>query len=85
MAYYFFFNGAIVLWSSKKEQIILTSTIKAQYIELGHKVRKVIWIKKFINELKLEATKITLYSNNKTCIALTKNAKSQRQTKHIDV
>lgn len=63
----------------------MTLTIEAKYIALSHRVKKVIWIKKFVNKLKLEATKINFYNNNKINIALTKNAKSQYWTKYINI
>lgn len=45
-----------------------------------------MWIKRFVNELEIEVTKkITLHGDNEISIALTKNAESQRRTKHIDV
>lgn len=38
----FFLHGAIVSWCSKKQRIVLTSTIEAKYISLGHATRKSI-------------------------------------------
>ena len=40
MGYYFFMNRAIIIWSSKKQCIVLTSTIKAEYIKLEHEIYK---------------------------------------------
>lgn len=36
MRHCFFINGEVVLWYSKKQQIVPTSTTKAKYITLGH-------------------------------------------------
>ncbi len=86
IGYCFFFNGAIVLWSSKKQWTVSTSTTEAKYIALGYKAKEVVWIKKFMRELKLEVTEtITLYDNNEMSIVFTKNAKSQRRMKYIDI
>ncbi len=38
----FFFNGAVVLWSSKKQQTVSTSTTEAEYIALGHAAREAV-------------------------------------------
>ena len=82
----FFLNGAIVLWSSKKQQTVSTSTTEAEYIALGHAVSEAVWIRRFINEMSLETVPgITLNSDNEMSITLTKNAESQHRTKHIDV
>lgn len=62
------------------------STTKAEYIVLGHAAREAVWICCFINKMSLEiAPKIIIHEDNKMSIALTKNAKSQHYTKHIDV
>ena len=86
MSYCFFLNGAIVLWSSKKQKTVSTSTTKAEYIALRHAVRKVVWIRRFINKIEIEVIgDLTLFGDNEMSIALTKNAESQYQTKHINV
>lgn len=38
----FFLNGAVVLWSSKKQQTVSTSTTEAKYIALGHAAKKAV-------------------------------------------
>ena len=86
MGYCFFLNGAVVSWSSKKQRTVPTSTTEAEYIALGHAAREAVWIRRFINEMKLEVIEdLTLYGDNEMSIALTKNAESQHRTKHIDV
>lgn len=87
MEYCFFVNRAVIFWCSKKQQTVPTSIIKAKYIALGHAARESVWIKCFFNKLKIAdpINACTLYKDNKASIILTKNVKSQSQTKHIDV
>lgn len=86
MGYCFFLNEAVVSWCSKKQRTVSTLTTEAEYIALGHAVREVVWIRQFINEMRLEVVEsITLHGDNEMSIALTRNAESQHQTKHIDV
>ena len=54
MGYCFFLNEAVVSWCSKKQKTVSISTTEAEYIPLGHAVREVVWIRRFINEMKLE-------------------------------
>lgn len=42
MGYCFFLNGAIILWSSKKQKIVFTSITKAEYITLSYAVREAV-------------------------------------------
>lgn len=52
--------------------------MEAKYIALRHGARKAIWIKRFVNELKLEVTETTtLYDYNKISTAFTKNVKKK--------
>lgn len=61
-------------------------TTSAKYIAFRYAAREAVWIKRFINKIKLEAIKgITLHDDNEMNIALTKNVESQYQTKHIDI
>ena len=85
MGYRFFLNRAVVSWSSKKQRTGSTSTTEAEYIALRHAAREAVWIRRFINEMKLKAIEdLTLHGDNEISIALTKNAESQHRTKHID-
>lgn len=42
ISYYFFLNGAVVSWYSKKQRTVLTLTTKAKYIALSHIIREVV-------------------------------------------
>lgn len=85
MGYCFFLNGAVVSWSSKKQKTVSTSTTEAEYIAIGHAAREGVWIKRFINELQLEITGLSLKGDSEASLNLTKNPESQHRTKHIDV
>lgn len=86
MGYYFFFNGVVVLWSSKRQPLVSILMTETEYIALGYGAREIVWMKKFVNKLELEVTEmIIIYGNNKMSIALLKNVKSQQYTKHIIV
>lgn len=85
MGYCFFLNGAVVSWSSKKQGTVLTSTTEGEYIAIGHAAREGVWFKRFINELSLETTGLSLKGDNEASLSLTKNPESQHQTKYIDV
>lgn len=63
--------------------MILTS--EAEYIALGQTAREVVWIRRIMNEMRLEAESITLHDNNEMSINLTRNVESQHYTKHIDI
>lgn len=68
--------------------MILKSSTEAECIVLCHATREEVLIKRFFNELRLNAVlikSIALLKNNEISITLTKNVESQHQTKQIDV
>ena len=84
--YCFFFTGAIVFWSNKKQRTISKSPIENKYIALGHVFKEAVWIRKFINKMNVKIVEIvTIQGNNEMSIVLTKNSESQYWTKYIDV
>ncbi len=86
MEYYFFMNGAVVLWSSKKQRTVSTCITEADYIAFGYVAKEAVWIRRFINKINLEVVRdVTLHGNNEMSITLTKNTESQYQTKYINV
>ncbi len=86
MDYCFFINGAVVSWCSKKQKTVSISTTEAEYIALGHVAKEAVWIRRFINERKLEVVKgFILHDDNEMSIALTKNEEGHHRTTHIDV
>lgn len=44
IGHYFFLNGAVVSWYSKKQRTVSISMTEAEYIALGHAVREAVWI-----------------------------------------
>lgn len=71
--YRFFLDEAFVLWSSKKQSIVLMFTTETNYIAINHVMREDVWIKRFINKLLFKIIKLSLKSDNKTSLKLIKN------------
>ena len=53
MGYCFFMAGALLSWSSKKQGIVPTPIIEAEYLALGHASREGVRICRFLNEMAL--------------------------------
>lgn len=86
MSYCFFINKAVISWNSKKQRTVSTSMTEVEYIVLRYIAKAAIRIKKFINNIELEAVvDLILYENNEMSTALIKNTESQYCTKHINV
>ena len=85
MSYYFYINNGVVTWCFKKQCMISTSITEAEYITLGHTAWQVIWMWRFMNELRIQATTVLLWGDNESSIKLVKNAEFHAHIKHINV
>src|SRR6202040_1449295 len=83
--YAFLIDGGAVSWSSKQQELIVLSTTEGKYVA-AHAAKEALWLRSFINEVfgsTLEPT--TLFSDNKSAIALSRDHQYHARTKHIDI
>ena len=63
--YAFVINGGTVSWSAKRQELILLSTTKSEYIAATYATKEALWLRSLISQLfgiSLSAT--TLFSDN---------------------
>ena len=84
----FFVGKGVVSWSSKKQPIITLSSTEAEYVALTHSSKDIIWIHKFLTELRSIfsfSLPTNLFCDNQGAIRLSKDSTFHGRTKHIDV
>src|ERR1700678_874687 len=84
--YAFMINGGAVSWSAKHQEIISLSTTEREYTAATYAAKEALWLRQLIPQIfgvSLNAT--TLFSDNQSAIALTKEHQHHAHTKHIDV
>ena len=84
--YTFILNSGAISWSTKRQEIISLSTMKSEYIAATYTSKEALWLCSLISQLFdtiLPAT--TLFSNNQSAIALTKDHQYHARTKHINI
>jgi len=71
----------------KKQHTMSTLITEVKYIALEHDAQQRIWMQKFINELKLNNTTLSIIflEDNKSSIKLMYNVKQHSCTKYIDI
>ncbi|KAK8535527.1 hypothetical protein V6N13_081851 [Hibiscus sabdariffa] len=82
----FCLNGGDVSWKSSKQDRIVDSTTKAEYIAASKAANEAVWIKKFILELGVVPSIsdiVELYCDNNGAIAQVKEPRSHQRSKHI--
>jgi hypothetical protein len=78
--------GGIINWKSKLQSIIAQSTTKAEYIAINTVIKKAIYIKALLKELRYyKQNKFPIYTNNNGALLLTKNPIFHERIKHIIV
>ena len=86
MGYAFLIDGGAVSWSSKRQEIISLSTTESEYVAATHGMKEALWLRSLLSEVFRgfkDAT--TLFSDNQSAIALTRDHQYHTHTKHIDV
>ena len=80
-----FLGDILVSWSSKKQKSISTSTAEAEYIAAGSCCAQILWMKNQLQDYGLSYSKIPIYCDNQSAIAMTGNPVQHSLTKHISI
>lgn len=82
----FHMGSGVVSWSSKKQQVVALSTAEAEYIAAASCACQAVWLRRILAELHHEQiAPTTIFCDNKSAIALTKNPVFHGRSKHIDI
>jgi hypothetical protein len=77
--------GGIVVWGSKKQTAVATSTVEAEFMAASLAIKEAIWLKGFMEEIGHAPWSIKLFCDNQGCIANLRNPLYSKYTKHIAV
>lgn len=86
--YVFTLAGAPIDWKSKRQDTVAISTMDAEYLAAGAAAAQAIWIRNFINDLRIPGCHIRsvpLYIDNNAALKLTRNPEFHAKSKHIDI
>ncbi|GJT96714.1 hypothetical protein Tco_1092232 [Tanacetum coccineum] len=80
-----FLRDRLVSWSSKKQKSTAISTTEAEYIALSGCYAQVLWMRSQLSDYGFVLSKIPLYYDNQSAIALCCNSVQHSRSKHIDI
>ncbi|GKA43340.1 reverse transcriptase domain-containing protein [Tanacetum coccineum] len=80
-----FLGEKLVGWSSKKQDCMVMSTTKAEYVSLSAFCSQVIWMRTQLTDYGFHFNNIPIYCDSKSAIAISCNPVQQSRTKHIVV
>ncbi|KAK1365049.1 hypothetical protein POM88_040610 [Heracleum sosnowskyi] len=80
-----FLGRRLVSWHSKKQHSVSTSTAEAEYIAAGSCCAQILWMRNQLRDYGLLLTKIPIFCDNTSAIAISNNPVQHSRTKHIDI
>ena len=82
-----FMFGAPVSWMSRRQQIVATSSMEAEYIAAYYAAQDVVWFTALLRDLDLQDTTrpTVLFIDNESARSLAHNPVHHARSKHIDV
>ena len=86
--YVFTLAGGAISWRSSKQSIVASSTMYAEFIAAYEATGQVIWLKKFIPDLKVADcidNPLKMYCDNQPAVFYTHNNKSSKTIKPIEI
>ncbi|KAI3735789.1 hypothetical protein L6452_15302 [Arctium lappa] len=78
-------GGKLVSWTSKKQISVSTSTTEAEYVAAGSCCPQVLWMRNQLLGYDLQLTKIPIYCDSTSAIAIANNPVLHSKTKHIEI
>ncbi|KAJ9541354.1 hypothetical protein OSB04_027860 [Centaurea solstitialis] len=78
-------GGKLVSWTSKKQNSVSTSTVEAEYVAAGIRCAQVLWLRNQLQDYDIQLSKIPIYCDNTSAIAIANNPVLHSKTKHIEV
>ena len=83
--YVFHLRLGAISWAFKKQPIVSLSTAEAEYVAETTIACQEVWMRRILRDLCHEQDKgTTIYSDNSSAIALSKNSSFHKRTNHID-
>ena len=85
ICYVFFMGSGTISWSSKKKSSTALSSSEVEYMVVTAPACQAFWLQRIMddmNQTQVEAT--TIYCDNQSTIAMTKNSIYHSRTRHIE-
>jgi hypothetical protein len=84
--YVFMLAGAPVSWASRRQNVVATATMEAEYMAAADAAKEAIWLRRIAADTGLlEQQYVTLLIDNESALRLSKNPENHRGAKHIDI
>ena len=83
--YMFMMSNGPISWQSKQQTSVALSSMEAEYMALCAATEEAMWLRMILTDVDRRFSEsITIFEDNESCIAYTKNPTQYKRTKHID-
>ncbi|KAE8668247.1 Aldehyde dehydrogenase [Hibiscus syriacus] len=84
--FYIYFCGNLVLWSSRKQQVVARSTAEAEYRSVACAATEMVWLRSLLGESHVVSHgKSTLCCDNTNAVAVCANTVLHSKFKHVEL
>jgi hypothetical protein len=84
--YAFSLGHGAISWSSRKQDIVATSTCEAEYVAMANATKEALWLRQVLAEIGFTQPKASLIAaDNQGAIVLSEDQANHQRSKHIDV
>ncbi|KAH9752994.1 hypothetical protein KPL71_014922 [Citrus sinensis] len=84
--YLFCLGTNVISWSSRKQKSVALSSAEAEYIAATESACEAVWLRRILKDLQFnQDAATTIYCDNMSAIALTKNPVFHAKSKHIEL
>lgn len=78
--------GAPVSWSSRKQDVVSTSTTESEFYAISEAIKEILWLKNLLSDFNVQTDPTTdIFCDNQSTIKMLENSSFSARTKHIDV
>jgi hypothetical protein len=83
--YVFTIGGTTISWISKLQKVVALSTIEAEHVAAIEASKEMIWLQRFMEELRKKKDNTRLYCDSESATHLAKKSTFHLETKHIQL
>ncbi|GKD65512.1 uncharacterized mitochondrial protein-like protein [Tanacetum coccineum] len=81
-----FLGDSLILWKSKKQNVLSRSSTEAEYCAMVVTTSEIVWLRWLLADMGVHITSPTpLYCDNRSAIQIARNTIFHKRTKHIEI